>query len=166
MPADEGDAQPVEIGPDPDWTPCTYEHCEHISGPFYHGTAAALEPGTLLGPGFESNYQKDRISNNIYFTALPAPAAGLAAELAVALTGAEPPGHIYLVEPTGLFEDDPNVTNKRFPGNPTKSYRSIHPLRIIAEVEDWEPSDPELVKGMLENLEKLRKQGLHDLIED
>lgn len=156
----------MEIGPDLDWTPCTYESCEHISGPFYHGTAAALEIGTLLGPGFESNYEKGRTSNNVYFTALPAPAAALAAELAVALTGAEPPGHIYLVEPTGPFEDDPNVTNKRFPGNPTKSYRTIHPLRIVAEVEDWEPSDPEMVKGMLETLEKLRKQGLHDLIED
>jgi len=156
----------MEIGPDPDWIPCTYESHQHINGPFYHGTAVALEPGTLLGPGFESNYQEGRISNNIYFTALPAPAASLAAELAVALTGAEPPGHIYLVEPTGPFEDDPNVTNKRFPGNPTKSYRSIHPIRIIAEVEEWEPTDPELVTGMLESLEKMRKQGLQDLIED
>ena len=156
----------MEIGPDLDWTPCTYEHCEHVSGPFYHGTAVALEPGTLLEPGFESNYQTGRVSNNIYFTALPAPAAGLAAELAVALTGAEPPGHIYLVEPTGPFEDDPNVTNKRFPGNPTKSYRSIHPLRIIAEVEGWERCDPEMVKGMLETVEKLRRQGLQSFIDD
>ena len=84
----------------------------------------------------------------------------------MALSGAEPPGHVYLVESTGPFEDDPNVTNKCFPGNPTKSYRRTHPLRIISEVEDWEPSDPELVKGMLENLERMRKQGLQDLIED
>jgi len=156
----------MEIGPDPNWVPCTYESHKHIVGPFYHGTAVALEPGTLLEPGFESNYQAGRISNNIYFTALPVPAAGLAAELAVALTGAEPPGHIYLVEPTGPFEDDPNVTNRRFPGNPTKSYRSVHPLRIIAEVEDWEPSDPELVRGMLESLEAMRQQGMQDLIDD
>ena len=69
----------MEIGPDPDWVPCTYESNDHIHGPFYHGTAVALEPGTLLRPGFESNFQKGRVSNNIYFTALPAPAAGLAA---------------------------------------------------------------------------------------
>lgn len=156
----------MQIGPDPDWTPCTYEHCEHITGPFYHGTAARLEAGTLLSPGFESNYQQGRISDNIYFTALPAPAATLAAELAVALTGAEPPGHIYLVEPTGPFEDDPNVTNKRFPGNPTKSYRSIHPLRILEEVEDWEPTDPDRIRNTLASLQRLRKQGLQDLIED
>lgn len=156
----------MEIGPDLDWKPCTYEDCEHVSGPFYHGTAAALEPGTLLAPGFESNYQQGRISNNIYFTALPAPAAGLAAELAVALTGAEPPGHVYIVEPTGPFEDDPNVTNKRFPGNPTKSYRSIHPLRIVSEVTDWEPTDPEMVRSMLETIEKLRLQGMQSFIDD
>lgn len=156
----------MKIGPDLQWIPCTYDSCDHISGPFYHGTAVALEPGRLLSPGFESNYQKGRVSNNIYFTALPSPAAGLAAELAVALTGAKPPGHIYVVEPTGPFEDDPNVTNKRFPGNPTKSYRSVYPLRIVSEVKEWERSDPELVRGMLQNLEKLRIQGLHDLIED
>ena len=156
----------MQIGPDLDWIPCTYESCAHISGPFYHGTAVALQPGTLLGPGFESNYQKGRISRNVYFTAMPIPAAGLAAELAVALTGAAPPGHIYLVEPTGPFEDDPNVTNKRFAGNPTKSYRSIHPLRIIDEVRDWQRSDPQLIATMLANLEKMRAQGLQDLIDD
>ena len=156
----------MTIGPDHDWKPCTYENCGHVTGPFYHGTAVKLEAGTLLSAGFKSNYQKERVSNNIYFTALPAPAASLAAELAVALTGAEPPGHVYLVEPTGAFEDDPNVTNKRFPGNPTKPYRSVHPLRIVAEVEGWTRSDPELIKRMLENLEKLRSQGLQDLIDD
>jgi rifampin ADP-ribosylating transferase len=156
----------VNIGPDLDWIPCSYDSCAHISGPFYHGTAAKLEPGTLLSAGFESNFQKGRISNNIYFTALPIPAAGLAAELAVALTGAAPPGHVYVVEPTGPFEDDPNVTNKRFPGNPTKSYRSVHPLRIVAEVEDWQRSEPEKIKRMLENIEKLRQQGMQDLIDD
>ena len=155
----------MTIGPDLDWIPCTYERCDHIRGPFYHGTAVALEPGSLLAPGFESNYQKERISNNIYFTALPSPAAGLAAELA-ALTGAEPPGHVYVVEPTGPFEDDPNVTNKRFPGNPTKSYRSIHPLRIVSEVRDWTRNDAAVLKAMLENLEKRREQGLQDLIDD
>src|SRR5689334_18260031 len=99
--------------------------------------------------------------NYIYFTAT-LDAATWGAELAAG----EGPGRIYLVEPTGPFEDDPNVTNKRFPGNPTKSYRSVHPLRIVAEVRDWKPSDPGVVEGMLENLEKLRKQGLQNLIED
>jgi hypothetical protein len=155
----------MKIGPDPDWIPCVYESCDHIVGPFYHGTAVALKPGTLLAPGFESNYQKGRVSNNVYFTALPAPAARLAAELAVALTGAEPPGHIYLVEPTGPFEDDPNVTNKRFPGNPTQSYRSRHPLRVVDEVVDWQGHDPEVLQGMLDSLKVLREQG-RDLIED
>ncbi|WP_020650609.1 NAD(+)--rifampin ADP-ribosyltransferase [Solimonas variicoloris] len=156
----------MEIGPDLDWIPCTYENYVHISGPFYHGTAVALAPGTLLVPGFESNYQKGRVSRNVYFTALPMPAAGLAAELAVVLTGAEPPGHIYVVEPTGPFEDDPNVTNRRFAGNPTKSYRSIHPLRIVEELRDWPRSDPERIATMLANLERMRQQGLQDLIDD
>lgn len=157
----------MEIGPDHDWIPCTYECHGHVRGPFYHGTAAALPPGALLAPGFESNYQQGRVSNNIYFTALPLPAASLAAELAVALTGAEPPGHVYLVEPTGPFEDDPNVTNRRFPGNPTRSYRSRHPLRIVAEVEGWERCDPALVQGMLARVEEMRRAGsLQELIED
>ena len=154
----------MEIGPDPDWTPCTYERCEHISGPFYHGTAVALEPGTLLGPGFESNYQKGRVSNNIYFTALVDTAAW-GAELATALAGSGERGHIYAVEPTGPFEDDPNVTNKRFPGNITQSYRTRHPLRVVDEVETWEGHDPEVLKGMLDRIALLREQGL-DLIED
>jgi rifampin ADP-ribosylating transferase len=72
---------------------------------------------------------------------------------------------VYIVEPTGPFEDDPNVTNKRFPGNPTMSYRSRHPLRIIAEVEDWVENSPEIINGMLERLKALREQGA-DLIED
>ena len=142
----------MQIGPDLDWIPCTYESCAHISGPFYHGTAVALQPGTLLGPGFESNYQKGRISRNVYFTAMPIPAAGLAAELAVALTGAAPPGHIYLVEPTGPFEDDPNVTNKKSPGNPTRSYRSTAPVRVVGEVDDWPRLAPEALQAWRDRL--------------
>lgn len=145
-----------------DWLPVTFENCRSVAGPFYHGTAAELKAGDLLAPGFASNYQKGRVSNHVYFSST---VASLAAQMAVALTGAQGRGHVYVVEPTGPFEDDPNVTNKRFRGNPTKSYRTRHPLRIIDEVHDWAEHDPELIKGMLERLAALRAQGL-DLIED
>lgn len=147
---------------DPTWTPVTVENSHTVTGPFYHGTAAKLAAGDLLVPGYESNYQKGRISNHVYFSCL---VAGLAAQLAAALTGAEGRGHVYLVEPTGPFEDDPNVTNKRFRGNPTRSYRTKHPVRIVAEVDDWEEHSPETVQAMLDGLAALRTQGL-DLIED
>jgi rifampin ADP-ribosylating transferase len=101
-------------------------------GPFYHGTKADLQVGDLLTPGFRSNYRPEIVMNHIYFTALR-DGAGLAAELAA---GDAPP-RVYLVEPTGPFEDDPNVTDKKFPGNPTRSYRSDHPLRVEGEVTDW-----------------------------
>jgi hypothetical protein len=144
--------------------PVTYEHCEHIEGPFYHGTKSALEVGDELVPGFGSNFQERRVSNNIYFTALVETAAW-GAELATALAGSGERGRIYVVEPLGPFEDDPNVTNKRFPGNPTESYRTSHPLRVVGEVATWEGHDPEVLKGMLDRLALLREQGL-DVIED
>ena len=87
------------------------------------------------------------------------------AKLATALAGVEERGRIYVVEPTGPFEDDPNVTNKRFPGNVTRSYRTRHPMRVTAEQQHWEGHPPEVLQGMLDNLERLRAQGL-DLIED
>jgi hypothetical protein len=144
--------------------PVTYEHCEHIRGPFYHGTKSALEVGDELVPGFGSNFQEHRVSNNIYFTALVETAAW-GAELATALAGSADRGRIYVVEPLGPFEDDPNVTDKRFPGNVTESYRTRHPLRVVGEVVDWEGHDPEVLKGMLDRLALLREQGL-DVIED
>jgi hypothetical protein len=147
---------------DTPWIPVTYENCDGVAGPFYHGTASLLEPGDLLMPGFASNYQKGRISNNIYFSST---VASLAAQMAAALAGIEGQGHVYIVEPTGPFEDDPNVTNKRFPGNPTKSYRSRHPLRVIGELTDWQEHSPEVIQGMLDRLAALRAQGM-DLIED
>lgn len=101
-------------------------------GPFYHGTKAVLQIGDLLTPGGRSNYKSDLIMNHIYFTAL-VNGAGLAAALAKG-EGAQ---HVYIVEPTGSFENDPNVTDKKFPGNPTRSYRSLEPLRIIGEMADW-----------------------------
>jgi Rifampin ADP-ribosyl transferase len=144
--------------------PVTYESCEHIQGPFFHGTKSALEIGDELVPGNRSNYQEGRVSNNIYFTALEETAAW-GAELATALAGSGERGHIYVVEPLGPFEDDPNVTNKRFPGNPTQSYRTRHPLRVVGEVDSWQGHDPEVLKAMLDRLALLREQGL-DLIED
>jgi hypothetical protein len=144
--------------------PVTYERCGHISGPFYHGTKAALEVGDDLVAGRGSNFQAGRVSNNIYFTALVDTAA-YGAELATALAGLEERGHIYVVDPQGPFEDDPNVTNKRFPGNPTESYRTRHPLRVIGELDTWQGHDPERLKEMLDRLALLREQGL-DLIED
>jgi rifampin ADP-ribosylating transferase len=144
--------------------PVTYENCEQIEGPFYHGTKAALEVGDELVPGHGSNFQVGRISNNIYFSALVETAAW-GAELASALAGNGDRGRIYVVEPLGPFEDDPNVTNKRFPGNPTQSYRTRHPLRVAGEVQSWEGHDPEVLKQMLDRLALLREQGL-DVIED
>ncbi len=107
-------------------------------GPFYHGTKANLQAGDLLTPGGVSNYQADLIMNHIYFTALIS-GAGLAAALAKG-DGEE---RVYVVEPTGSFENDPNVTNQRFPGNLTRSYRSEAPLRIVGEVTDWLRQTPE-----------------------
>lgn len=101
-------------------------------GPFYHGTRADLNAGDLLSAGYRSNYRPEVVMNHIYFTALPN-GAGLAAALAAG-DGAE---RIYIVEPTGPFENDPNVTDKKFPGNPTRSYRSVHPLRILGELQEW-----------------------------
>lgn len=147
---------------DAPWVPVTYETCDRVAGPFYHGTAAELAPGDLLVPGFASNYQQGRVSNHIYFSAI---VAGLAAQMAAALAGLAGRGHVYIVEPTGPFEDDPNVTNKRFPGNPTRSYRSRHPLRIIGELTDWEAHGPDVIQGMLDRLAALRAEG-RDLIED
>ena len=113
----------------------------------YHGTKADLQVGDLLTARFRSNYKPEVIMNHIYFTAL-INGAGLAAALANG-AGRE---RVYIVEPTGPFEDDPNVTNKRFPGNPTRSYRSNSPLRIIGEVTDWIRITPE---ELLEWREKL-----------
>lgn len=116
-------------------------------GPFYHGTRADLQVGELLTPGFNSNYHPEVMMNHIYFTAL-VNGAGLAAALAKG-EGSE---RVYLIEPTGSFENDPNVTDKKFPGNPTRSYRSQAPLKIIGEVSDWERITPEALQQWRERL--------------
>jgi rifampin ADP-ribosylating transferase len=104
------------------------------------------------------------VSNNVYFTTLESTAAW-GAQLATALAGEPGRGHVYVVEPTGPFEDDPNVTNKRFPGNPTQSYRSPHPLVVLERLETWEGHSDDAVATMLANIARLREQGL-DVIDD
>jgi len=116
-------------------------------GPFYHGTRADLKIGNLLTAGSESNYKSELKMNHIYFTAL-ANGAGLAAALAKG-DGRE---RVYIVEPTGSFENDPNVTDKKFPGNPTRSYRSIEPLRITGELIEWIKQTPEEIQKWKERL--------------
>lgn len=149
---------------DVDDPPVTFDTCGDIAGPFFHGTRSSLEIGVTLDPGFDSQYEAGRISNHIYFSSLIDTAAW-GAQLADALAGTGRRGRIYEVEPLGPFEDDPNVTNKRFRGNPTHSYRSRHPLRVVAEVHDWIGHSDEALDEMLANLARLREQGL-DVIED
>ena len=120
-------------------------------GPFFHGTKADLEVGDFLTAGFRSNYRPEVVMNHVYFTALP-DGAGLAAELA---PGDDAP-RVYVVEPTGAFEDDPNVTDKKFPGNPTRSFRSSAPLRVVGEVTDWKRQSPEVLQAWRERLAALR----------
>lgn len=144
--------------------PVTFDRCDHVGGPFFHGTATELAVGDRLVPGHRSNYQEGRTANHVYFAALLEPAIW-AAELAVALGDGTGRERIYVVEATGPFEDDPNVTNKRFPGNVTRSYRTRHPMRIVDEVERWERHPPDVLRGMLDSLAKLRAAGL-DTTED
>lgn len=117
------------------------------SGPFYHGTRADLKVGDLLTAGRLSNYHPGVIMNHIYFTAMPN-GAGFAAALAKG-DGRE---RVYIVEPTGTFENDPNVTDKKFPGNPTRSYRTAAPMKIVGEVTDWVRLPPEEIQQFREKL--------------
>ena len=128
-------------------------------GPFYHGTKADLREGDLLTAGFRSNYKPDVVMNHIYFTALP-DGAGLAAEIA---PGDGDP-RVYLVEPTGEFENDPNVTDKKFPGNPTRSYRSTAPLKIVSEVHDWTRLTPEALQLWRDRLAAIRTDDRAEII--
>jgi hypothetical protein len=127
---------------------------------FYHGTKANLKPGDLIEPGFNSNYGTRKNASYVYLTAT-LNAATWGAELAMG----EGRGRIYIVEPTGPIEDDPNLTDKKFPGNPTKSYRTKNALRVIGEVSDWQGHSAEELKAMKDHLEKLRHQGI-EAIED
>lgn len=127
---------------------------------YYHGTKADLKPGDLIDPGYNSNYGKRKQAAYVYLTAT-LDAATWGAELALG----EEPGRIYIVEPTGPIEDDPNLTDKRYPGNPTKSYRTRGPLRVTGEVTDWQGHSPEQIKAMKDHLEQLKRLGV-EAIED
>lgn len=120
-------------------------------GPFFHGTIADLRVGDLLTAGRPSNYRPEVVMNHVYFTAR-VDGAGLAAEIAAELTGGDTVPRVYAVEPTGAFENDPNVTDKKFPGNPTRSYRSSAPLRVVAEVGEWTRLTPDALRMWRERL--------------
>ena len=124
------------------------------AGVYLHGTKADLSAGDLLVPGRESNFEAGRVMNYVYFTAT-LDAATWGAELAAG----EGRGRIYVVEPTGGFEDDPNVTDKRLPGNPTQSFRSREPLRIVGEVVDWVGHPPEKLEAMRQGLAAMQREG-------
>ena len=122
----------------------------------YHGTRADLKPGDLIEPGRTANFgDQPRTANHVYF-ARTLDAAMWGAELAAGDT----PGRIYVVEPTGPIEDDPNLTNRKFRGNPTKSFRSRFPVRVTDEVTDWPGHPPDVIKAMKNGLERLAREGL------
>ena len=126
---------------------------------FYHGTKADLKVGDLLGPGYGSNFVERKL-NHIYFSAT-LEAATWGAELA----RGEARGRIYIVEPTGPYEDDPNLTDKKFPGNITASYRSLDPLRVIGEVGQWTSHSPEQLQAMRDSLARLKEEGVAEIEE-
>ena len=122
---------------------------------YYHGTHADMNPGDLIEPGYRSNFGKRDKANFVYLTAT-LDAAVWGAELSLGAGR----GRIYTVEPTGPIMDDPNLTDKKFPGNPTKSYRSSAPLRVTGEVLDWEGHSPEVLQAMKDNVERAKRQGI------
>jgi rifampin ADP-ribosylating transferase len=126
----------------------------HQAGVYLHGTKADLAVGEMLAPGRESNFEEGRVMNYVYFTAT-LDAAVWGAELA----SGEGRGRIYIVEPTGGFEDDPNVTDKRYPGNPTQSFRSREPLRVVGELVDWVGHSREKMQAMRQGIDALKRQG-------
>lgn len=125
------------------------------AGPFFHGTKADLQVGALIEAGFSSNFGSRQRANFVYLTGTM-DAAVWGAEL----SQGEGRGRIYRVEPTGPFEDDPNLTDTKFPGNPTRSYRTREPLRVVGEVKDWDGHPPEVLQHMVDRLEQLKRQGV------
>ena len=143
-------------------------HADNVNGPgghngpqvLYHGTKVNFNTGDLIAPGFNSNYGTKKKSSFVYLSAT-LDAATWGAELALG----EGPGRIYIVAPTGPFEDDPNLTDKKFPGNPTKSYRSRDPLRVIGEVMNWQGHSPDQLKAMKNHLDRLTQLGIEAIDE-
>ena len=132
-------------------------------GPFFHGTIADLKVGDYLTAGRPSNYRPEIVMNHVYFTAI-LDGAGLAAEIAAELAKVDAIPRVYLVEPTGPFENDPNVTDKKFPGNPTRSYRSSAPLRIVDEITDWTRLTPEQLQTWRDRLSALLSSERAEII--
>ncbi len=132
----------------------------HPTGAYLHGTRADLSVGDLLVPGRESNYQAGRLMNHVYVTQT-LDAAVWGAEMAAG----EGRCRIYIVEPEGELEDDPNVTDKKLPGNPTRSYRTREPVKIVGELTDWVGHSAEQLQSMRDGLADLRRKGL-DVIYD
>ncbi|MEV0977758.1 NAD(+)--rifampin ADP-ribosyltransferase [Streptomyces sp. NPDC049915] len=130
------------------------------AGTYLHGTKADLVPGDLLVPGYASNYEEGRTSRHVYFSET-LDAAVWGAELAAG----DGPGRIYVVEPIGVLEDDPNVTDKKFPGNPTRSYRTSEPVRVVSELKGWVGHSPEQIKAMLDGLDDLRRRGIATILD-
>lgn len=127
--------------------------------PLYHGTRADLKPGDLIEPGYAANFgDAGRVANHVYVTRT-LDAAKWGAELAAG----DGPGRIYLVEPLGPIEDDPNLTDKKFRGNPTKSFRSRDPVRVTGEITGWQAHPPDIIKAMRDGLEKLKQRGEDDV---
>lgn len=146
-------------GPSADRPAGSEPRTEFVSA-YFHGTRADLATGDLISRGYSSNYGTRKSANFVYVTA----------NLDVAVWGAElaageDPQRIYVVEPTGSLEDDPNVTDKHFPGNPTKSYRTREPVRVAGEVTNWQGHSPEAVAHMKEHLERLKEQGIEHINE-
>ena len=133
---------------------------EPSPGPYYHGTRAALDIGDLIAAGYNSNYGTRRLAKWVYLSAT-LEAAIWGAELALG----DGPGRIYIVAPTGAIMDDPNLTDKRFPGNPTKSYRTREPLRIVGKVCAWQGHAPEQLKAMKDHLDELKRLGIEAIEE-
>lgn len=133
------------------------------AGPFFHGTIANLRTGDFFTAGYRSNYRPEVVMNHIYFTAL-VDGAGLAAEIAAELAQGSAIPRVYAVEPTGAFENDPNVTDKKFPGNPTRSYRSSAPLKVIGEITDWTRLTPEALQVWRDRLTTLLSDERGEII--
>ena len=131
---------------------------EYPDGLFLHGTKAELAPGDLLTPGVGANFGQEL--SHVYFTRT-LDAAAWGAELAIG----SGPGHIYVVEPTGDYEDDPNLTDKRFPGNPTRSFRSLDPVRVVRKLEAWEGHSAAQIQGMRDGLAALTNNGENVIID-
>jgi len=132
----------------------------HESGSLLHGTKADLAVGDLLVPGRTSNFEQGRVTNFVYVTET-LDAAAWGAELAAG----DGPSRIYIVEPTGQLEDDPNVTDKKFSGNPTRSYRTREPVRVVGELQGWEGHPPGQVQAMREGLAEMQRRGEAPIID-